>query len=206
MKTAAEVSDDLDFVLFTGDSARHDAQDGAVVLDAIGKVQGLFEKYFPDTQIVELPAMDLGNNDLMGDYYLNVTSHEPCLPGDDGSLPVATNKWLQVVAEQQSYSFTTDLEKATFACGGYLNRKVNEDLHIIVLNTIIWCLKHTPVATGLDAADPFGQFEWLVKQLSDLRDAGKRVYITGHVPPSEYLPLQIVNCLKVLRNFVEWSS
>ena len=86
-------------------------------------------------------TLDLGNNDFSSDYYINVTSHEACLPtladgsgavvsinrasfGEDNQTivyPVATNEWLQTVAEQQSHMFVDELEKTTFACGGYLN-------------------------------------------------------------------------------------
>ena len=99
---------------------------------------------------------NLGNNDVRSDYYLNVTSHEPCLPGEDGSLPIATNEWLESVADQQSDMFASELEKATFSCGGYLNRAISDKLHIITINTIVWSLSHTPVPSSeLDKDDPF---------------------------------------------------
>jgi len=152
VKASSSATDDLpddwptpSFVLFTGDSARHNELSKGGVLEDIKTVNDLFAQYYPDTPVVRLPTLDLGNNDFPGDYQINVTSHEPCLPtfesdGDSGAivsterasfgaqnqtlvLPVPTNEWLQTVAEQQSYKFVDELEKATFACGGYLNVK-----------------------------------------------------------------------------------
>ncbi|KAL7528102.1 hypothetical protein ACHAWF_002437 [Thalassiosira exigua] len=145
--------------------------------------------------------MDLGNNDFSSNYYVNVTSHEPCLPtvfGGSETLPAATNEWLKQVAEQQSDSFASELQKATFACGGYMNHVVNENLGVIVLNTVVWNLWHVPVPTSeLDKANPFGQFAWLRNQFLASRDVGRKLYITGHIPPSEYL-----TCCKVIRGIL----
>ena len=116
---------DLDFVLFTGDFARHNQVNATEVLGNFETVEDLFRVYFPNTQVVELPALNLGNNDFVSDYYLNVSSYEPCLAtyNDEGgieSLPVPTNEWLEVVAEQQNDTFSSELEKATFACGVFV--------------------------------------------------------------------------------------
>lgn len=191
--------------MFTGDNTRHNSQNSSVVLQSIATVQGLFQEYFPNVTVIELPALDLGNNDVRSDYYLNVTSHEPCLPGEDGSLPIATNEWLESVADQQSDMFASELEKATFSCGGYLNRAISDKLHIITLNTIVLSLSHTPVPSlELDKDDPFGQFTWLDTELSKFHDEGKKVYITGHVPPSKfhhcitfssYILYQLISCV-----------
>jgi hypothetical protein len=136
---------DLDFVLFTGDNSRHNAPSEEDVLQDINIVNKLFRDNFPDTNLIELPTLDLGNNDFSSNYYMNVTSHEPCLPtmsaDDDGSIesyPKATNEWLKAVAELQSDTFVNELEKTTFACGGYMIRELKPSLSIIILNTVIW--------------------------------------------------------------------
>ncbi|KAL7550574.1 hypothetical protein ACHAWF_013789 [Thalassiosira exigua] len=178
---------DLDFVLFTGDHSRHKVLYREQILEDIRVVTDVFEEYFPDTPLVKMPALDLGNHDLERKYALDVTSHEPCLPSNSGgveTLPVATNEWLQHLSEQQSDLFVDELEKATFACGGYMNRAINEELNIISLNTVVWSYRHKPHPKSTKLrADPFGQFAWLRTQLSDARDAGKKVFLTGHIPP-----------------------
>lgn len=185
---------ELDFVLFTGDYARHNAPTKEDTLEDIRIVNQLFRNNFPNTTLVNLPTLDLGNNDFYPDYYVNVTSHKPCLPtvSENGSVvsyPEATNEWLKIIAEQQSDTFVDELEKATFSCGGYLIRELSPSLSIIVLNTVIWTLGYKSASPQPsdpeDMSDPFGQFQWLETQLNDIRNKGKKVYVTGHIPPSE---------------------
>jgi len=180
-----------DFVLFTGDNTRHNSQNTpanstATALEAVASVQQTIRLYYPNVPIVQLPALDLGNNDLDGDYYLNITSYEPCFVSSDGSaLPQPTNAWLEQISIQQADTFVSQEEQATFACGGYLNRKVRDDLYVMVLNTVVWSVEHEPVASGRYAQDPFGQFAWIESELERIRSFGNgtKVHITGHVPP-----------------------
>ena len=51
---------DLDFVLFTGDFARHSQLNATEVLGNFATVEDLFRIYFPNTPVVELPALNLG--------------------------------------------------------------------------------------------------------------------------------------------------
>jgi hypothetical protein len=182
----------VDFIIFTGDAVRHNIDPvastlnahGALVNAALTTVHALFEQYFPGVPTVDLPALDFGNNDLLGDYELNVTSSEPCLPSSsDGSPPPATNDWLVNVTATHSHLFIDDLEAAVFACGGYLNRLVRPNLRIISLNTIVWSINHIPDMNDEIMMDPFGQFAWLQVQLDNARIAGDKIYLTGHVPP-----------------------
>ena len=129
---AKALSEDLgstkpDFILYTGDFTRH-GTDGlplnvsTVVDDSVSFVSSLVEEFFPEVPLVQLPAPDLGNNDLLGDYELNVTSFEPCFLGADGRPPQSTNAWLEATATKFRSLFVSDEEAAVFACGGYLNR------------------------------------------------------------------------------------
>lgn len=136
---------------------------------------------FTDVPLVQLPAPDLGNNDLPGDYDLNVTSFDPCFPQDDGQLPNSTNPWLQATATKYRKLFVDDMEAAVFACGGYLNRQALPNLSIISLNTVVFSLSHTPKVSP--DKDPFGQFEWMEAQLEEAKALGNKVYLTGHIPP-----------------------
>ena len=190
-----------DFIVYTGDSARHDTQkvklDGfnsseatiAYVVDiAMTTVLDRIRNRFPDVPVVEFPSIDLGNNDLLGDYQLNVTSYLPCLIAEDEdanntiSIPNAIqNKWLINVADRFQNLFVDDKEYAVFACGGYMNRRLREGLWLISLNTIVWTLSHKPEANA--TMDPFGQHAWLRVQLENAKDQGDKVYVTGHVPP-----------------------
>jgi len=144
-------------------------------------VTSLFDEYFPEVPLVQLPAPDLGNNDLPGEYELTVTSMDPCFPNEDSSPPAATNAWLESTATKFRSLFVNDMEASVFACGGYLNRLAIPKLSIISLNTVVFSLSLTPTISPND--DPFGQFEWLEAQLKEARLSGNKVYITGHIPP-----------------------
>ena len=188
-RASKAVKDDLglnrpDFILYTGDSTRH-SSDGLplpiteVVENAYNTTVHLFEKNFPDVPVVQLPAPDLGNNDLPGHYELEVTSSDPCFPQADGSPPPATNQFLIDMATWNKNLFVDEMEEGVFACGGYVNRQVLPNLNIISLNTVLYSLYLAPEYNG---TDPFGQFAWLKAQLENARSNETKVYITGHIP------------------------
>jgi len=190
LESAKEALPNPDFILFTGDATRHFSdvaglESTQTVSDAIQFVYNSTHSLFGDeVPMLELPPISLGNNDQLGDYVLDVTSYEPCLIGDSGNLPSATNKWLKWVASLATYTFATEAEKAVFACGGYIAREIVDGLIIVVLNTVIYSKKHRsdpPIADY--RTDPFGQFQWLRSILEDARDGSKKVYVTGHIPP-----------------------
>ena len=200
---AAQVLPRPDFILYTGDGTRHsvkavatkDENATAIVHESIGFFFDAIHEYFPDVPIVSLPVLDLGNNDFKDDYMLEITSTDPCMIGDNGSLPKATNPWLEDMVNRFPFLFLNDEEASVFACGGYLFREIAEDLYIIVLNTVIWSNElNTHHDNTVDIKtknqyekdikfDPFGQHQWLENILEKLRSNKKKVYITGHIPP-----------------------
>jgi len=190
LESAKEELPQPDFILFTGDATRHFAgvaglDSNQTVSDAINFVYNSTHAIFGDVPVLELPPLDLGNNDQLDDYALDVTSYEPCLIDDSGDLPPATNEWLTYVSSLATYTFANDAEKAVFACGGYIAREiVPNELIVVVLNTIIYSKKldSDPPIDTYDA-DPFGQFSWLRSVLSTAKEENKMVYVTGHIPP-----------------------
>jgi len=191
---AAKVLPDPDFILFLGDATRHGASMvkinvSDVVLETIDLVPSLVQEYYGNVPLLSMPPLDLGNNDFLDDYTIDVTSQQACLVGQDGSLPSATNDWLRTVAETYRSYFVSEEEAAVFACGGYFVRQVTGRLAIIVLNTVLWSsdLQSDYSLTKIDitdpAVDPFGQHAWLNYTLADLQDKGIKAYVTGHIPP-----------------------
>jgi len=194
---AARVSPNPDFILFTGDMTRHGTASlgekaQQTVYRAFTLVESLLRQYFPNQTVLTLPPMDLGNNDFESDYRLDITSLEPCFveTADDGTeiLPNATNSWLSDLAITFRSQFISESEAAIFACGGYLSREINNGLDVIVLNSLLW--SDAIVTNNYDKAalkgedfDPFGQHAWLAQELTQLRNKGKKAYITGHIPP-----------------------
>ena len=118
LESAKEVLPQPDFILFTGDATRHFAGCGSLdpnqtVSDAINFVYNSTHALFGDVPVLELPPLDLGNNDQLEDYALDVTSYEPCLIDESGDLPPATNEWLTYLSSLATYTFA----RATFPQG-----------------------------------------------------------------------------------------
>jgi hypothetical protein len=180
-----------DFVLFTGDATRHWSKaiyqnnnlttNITVQQEAISKIPKAIQQHFPKVPILELPMLDLGNNDFEDDYFLPVSSDVACLQGADGSLPPSSNAWLSSIALRNAQSFASELEAATFSCGGYYRREVQPGLHVIILNTVVWSIFHHPILD--DKIDPLGQHAWLKAQLEEITERGEHAFITGHIPP-----------------------
>eukprot|EP00906_Rhabdomonas_costata_P009049 RCo012825 len=109
----------------------------------------------------------LGNNDLLGDYYLDLSP---------------SSSFLRDVASSLSDVLSPE-EQATVATGGYYSREMGPGLNltVAVLNTIPYSPRHNPNTTTLD--DPLGQFQWLQGILQAARQKARPVYIFGHIPP-----------------------
>lgn len=188
---AAYACPEPDFIIFTGDATRHDIfkeNPSETVYDAYDFLNKVLRKKFPNTPLASLPPIDLGNNDFDENYHEDVSSLKPCLLGANGSLPLSTSNWLSNMATYfRSRYFISDEEAAVFSCGGYLSRQVIDGLHIIVLNSVLWSTNlrtstYSDVSIEEDNVDPFGQHIWLIEELTNLRGAGKKAYITGHTP------------------------
>ena len=194
-----------DFVLFTGDATRHFAyvtrNSFAITTAAMALIyDSLRETFGDEVEVVQLPPLDLGNNDLPnGDYDMGNITFDPCYiqDNDDGGdpiLPPATNEWLQTLAyDILRETFVNEQEQAVFACGGYLERNINKgNIRLIVLNTVVFSkkLESNPTLDGCKTMDPFGQLEWLESRLNAARQYNVAnpnnkvaIYITGHIPP-----------------------
>jgi len=183
--SASNACPDPDFIIFTGDATRH-VNPKNYIYNAFDFIHDLLKEYFPNISHFSLPPLILGNMDLDDNYLLDVTSLLPCLTDSNGALPRPSNGWLYNLSTYLRYKYlASDEEAATFACGGYLSRKMTNDMNIIVLNTVIWSSslksKHYN-KSSLDKLDPFGQHAWLRNELANLRKSRRRAYIIGHIP------------------------
>lgn len=77
--------------------------------------------------------------------------------------------------------FLTRDEMEDFNRHGYMSFAIDERLVLITLNTVPYSPLHTPKSS--EVKDPFGQFEWLEKQLEIIRSENQFAYVCGHVPP-----------------------
>ena len=161
-----------DFVLITGDWVRHkmnllEAPETIYpqILQTISAM--LSSNLSTDGNRTASVIPTVGNNDFIPDYYLDVDDAVPALELFGNAL----DDW-----------FLSDEERSTFRRGGYLERHVSQSLTVLSINTVMYSMRHSP--PSLDNNDPLGQFQWLRQRLQEARDAGRHVYIVGHIPPA----------------------
>jgi len=164
-----------DFVLLSGDSCRHMNDLFIKQLDnpletmtnAIKRVSIEMRKGFP-SPIPILPA--LGNNDVMPDYTIDIED--------------SNNTLLTTIVSGAFLDIMTPAMAETFQRGGYYYFELSSysGVGILVLNTIIYSVKHRPNQTYIN--DPYQQFQWMESQLQTARKKNQKIYVMGHIPPT----------------------
>jgi endopolyphosphatase len=178
------LKDEIDFVIWTGDSARHDNDED-----------------IPRTekQIVELNKMvvhkfvevfgkdeNLGDPDPTNDFVV------PIVPnfGNNDILPhnifePGPNRWTRDYADIWE-KFIPEAQRHSFARGGwFFTEVIPNKLAVFSLNTIYFFDSNSAV-DGCDAKTEPGyeHMEWLRVQLQFLRERGMKAIMIGHVPPA----------------------
>ncbi|KAG8801947.1 Endopolyphosphatase, partial [Serendipita sp. 399] len=176
-----EWANNIDFVIWTGDSARHDNDNRiprtpAAIYQMNRVLANQIKETFPDIPIVP----SIGNNDIW--------PHNVMAPGPNG----ITKEYIKCATKFMLAECL--LTMFVFQHGGYFSKEVIYDhLAVISLNTMYWydankavggCEYHAPNDPGNQ------QFDWLDVQLQQFRDRGMQVILMGHVPPSpgNYFP------------------
>ncbi|KAK4187984.1 hydrolase-like protein [Podospora australis] len=173
----ANLKDQIDFVVWTGDSARHDRDEDFPrtrdqVLGTNTWIADKFQKLFagPNGHGMSIPVVPtFGNNDIL--------PHNILLPGPNKWLQTYTHIWRHFIPEEQRHSFEF---------GGWFNVEVIPNrLAIFSLNTLYFFDRNAGVDGCADPAEPgFKQLEWLRVQLEFMRERGVKVILMGHVPPA----------------------
>ncbi|WFD32573.1 endopolyphosphatase [Malassezia sp. CBS 17886] len=168
----------LDFILWTGDSARHDqdseiARTQAELVDANMFAMELMQTHFPGIPIVP----NIGNNDVL--------LHNTMLPGPSEELEALLRIWRRHIP---------DCEVAAFRRGGYYARDlIPNRLGVLSLNTLYFfdsnkaagrCARRRRRDTDDDVDAGTLQLEWVAQRLADFRRRNMQVYVMGHVPPT----------------------
>ncbi|CAB4389383.1 unnamed protein product [Rhizophagus irregularis] len=171
----------LDFVIWTGDNARHDNDDNfprkpEEVFMLNRMIAEKFLKTFGDENnfrkkrgpyfIPIIPS--IGNNDI---HPNNIISSGP-----NDVLTILYNIWSPFIPKGQH---------KTFLNGGYFYTEVIPNkLMVVSLNTLYFYKANTAV-NGCKEADQPGTIEmkWLNDILKKARKRGMKVYLTGHVAP-----------------------
>ncbi|KAG7422300.1 hypothetical protein LZL87_001509 [Fusarium oxysporum] len=169
------VKDDIDFVVWTGDTARHDSDEklprsSSHVLDMNRKVAKKIVKTFSEDGALTVPVIPtFGNNDFL--------PHNIFYPGPNKWLQAYSSIWHRFIPEEQRHSF---------GFGGWFEVEViPNQLSVISLNTMYFFDRNAGVDGCAIPSEPgFKHMEWLSVQLQRLRERGMKAILIGHVPPA----------------------
>ncbi|KAI0843007.1 Endopolyphosphatase [Hypoxylon sp. FL0890] len=171
----ANLKDSIDFVVWTGDSARHDSDEeiprhNKEVLALNQRVADAFVTTFSDNKGLVVPVVPtFGNNDIY--------PHNLLEPGPNEILSTYNDIWDTFIPEDQRHSFRY---------GGWFYVEVIPDkLAVFSLNTLYFFDRNAGVDDCAHPTEPgYKQFEWLRVQLQILRERGMKAILIGHVPPA----------------------
>ncbi|WWD20090.1 hypothetical protein CI109_104564 [Kwoniella shandongensis] len=166
-----EWAHEVDFVVWTGDNARHDIDRSLPrTPQEIFKLNRMVVSKMLDTFGTDVPIVpSIGNNDI---YPHNVLAAGPSH---------ITEEFLQIWKH-----FIPSDAAHVFERGAYFSQEVIPDrLAVISLNTLFWYDSNTLVdGCGDHSNDPGAlEMDWLEVQLANFRQRGMQVWMTGHVPP-----------------------
>jgi len=175
--------DEIDFVIWTGDSARHDNDEEhprsrkevvdlneflvTKFLETFGKKDDFDDDPTDDFIVPIVPTF--GNNDIL--------PHNIFEQGPNYWTDRYLDLWRGFIPEHQRHQFQR---------GGWFSVDVIPgQLEVFSLNTLYF-FQSNGAADGCARKDEPGyeQFEWLRIQLQLARSSGKKVMITGHVAPA----------------------
>ncbi|KAL8639692.1 MAG: hypothetical protein Q9228_003297 [Teloschistes exilis] len=178
------IRDSIDFVVWTGDSARHDNDE--LIPRSEGQVIRLNEILV--NKFVEVFGKDdnINDTDPTNDFII------PIVPnfGNNDILPhnifdAGPNQWTEAFARVWQ-KFIPEEQRHSFERGGWFFVEVIPDkLAVFSLNTLYFFNSNTAVDGCADESEPgYEHFEWLRIQLQFIRQRGMKAILTGHVPPA----------------------
>ncbi|KAL9580061.1 MAG: hypothetical protein Q9212_004718 [Teloschistes hypoglaucus] len=178
------IRDSIDFVVWTGDSARHDNDE--LIPRSEGQVIKLNEILV--NKFVEVFGKDdnLNDTDPTNDFTI------PIVPnfGNNDILPhnifdAGPNRWTEAFARVWQ-KFIPEAQRHSFERGGWFFVEVIPDkLAVFSLNTMYFFKSNTAVDGCAHESEPgYEHFEWLRIQLQFIRQRGMKAILSGHVPPA----------------------
>ncbi|ODH47676.1 hypothetical protein GX48_06227 [Paracoccidioides brasiliensis] len=173
------VADSIDFVVWTGDSARHDNDEKAprTEKEVIDMNQVLADKFFDifskssgKENGMRIPVVPtIGNNDIMPH---NIFKSGP-------------NRWTRKLGMIWD-PFIPEEQRHTFVEGGWFYVEVIPDkLAVFSLNTLYFYDSNSAADGCEDKNEPgYKHMEWLRVQLQFIRKRNMKAILIGHVPPA----------------------
>ncbi|KAF2842223.1 Endopolyphosphatase [Patellaria atrata CBS 101060] len=179
-----EVKDSIDFVLWTGDSARHDndeniprsetqvVEQNEMLVEQFVRVFGKQDNINdtdPTNDFIVPIVPTFGNNDILPH---NIFSQGP-------------NKWTEKYLHIWK-NFIPEEQRHQFVRGGWFYvEAIPDKLAIFSLNTLYFFDSNSATDGCADRKEPgYEHMEWLRIQLQFLRDRGMKALLIGHVPPA----------------------
>jgi endopolyphosphatase len=180
-----ELRDEIDFVIWTGDSARHDNDEDhprtaeqvtelnefmvQKMFEVFGKHNGDEEDRDPNNDFIIPIVPNIGNNDIL--------PHNIMTKGPNRWTRSFLTVWRQFIPEVQKHSFEQ---------GGWFSVDVIPNkLAVFSLNTMYFFQSNAAVDGCAARSEPgYRQMEWLRIQLQFMRDRGMKAIMIGHVPPA----------------------
>ncbi|KAG9235637.1 vacuolar endopolyphosphatase-like protein [Amylocarpus encephaloides] len=173
------LKDEVDFVIWTGDSARHDndekiprTQDEVLSTNRwiATKFAETFGKGNDPKKALAIPIVStFGNNDIL--------PHNILLSGPNKWLKSYANIWSKFIPEEQRHGFERG--------GWYFVEVIPNKLAVFSLNTLYFFSNNAGVDGCAQTSEPgYEHFEWLRIQLQFIRERGMKAILMGHVPPA----------------------
>ncbi|KAI5920027.1 Endopolyphosphatase [Camillea tinctor] len=171
----ANLRDSIDFVVWTGDSARHDSDEeiprhNKDILAMNRRIADRVVDTFSDDKGLMIPVVPtFGNNDIY--------PHNVLMPGPNDILKAYTDIWKRFIPEHQRHAFEFG--------GWFYVEVIPNKLAVFSLNTLYFFDRNAGVDDCVHPSEPgFQHFEWLRIQLQFLRERGVKAILMGHVPPA----------------------
>lgn len=176
------IKDDIDFVIWTGDSARHDndeniprtqkqiIQQNEFMVSKFAEVFGHRDHHNRPTHEFIIPIVPtFGNNDIM--------PHNIFLSGPNKWTTKYLDIWRRFIPEVQRHQFQQ---------GGWFSVEVIPGkLAVVSLNTMYFFTSNSGVDGCANKREPgYEHMEWLRVQLQEFRERNIKVMLIGHVPPA----------------------
>lgn len=173
------LKDQIDFVVWTGDSARHDNDERIPRTESqIEKFnQMLVDRFVEVFRTKSDPTGDLlipvvptiGNNDIM--------PHNIFTKGPNVWTKKFAKMWKKFIPEEQRHTFVE--------CGWFWSEVVPGKLAVVSLNTMYFFSSNNAVDGCKARSEPgYQHMEWLRVQLQLMRERGMKAILIGHVPPA----------------------
>ncbi|PHH73254.1 hypothetical protein CDD82_5572 [Ophiocordyceps australis] len=166
----------IDFVIWTGDSARHDSDEKHPrhQHEVLASNRAIADKFIhtfssPDGKL-SLPIVPtFGNNDFL--------PHNIMLPGPNMWFQAYADIWNRFIPEEQRHSFEFG--------GWFYVEVIPNKLAVFSLNTMFFFDRNAAVDGCAQPDEPgYKHMEWLRVQLQLLRQRGIKAILMGHVPPA----------------------